>query len=228
MQFSWKSPTAAKGAQIVGMYLNELSWQLHFIAWNQPAANLTAYIRALPVLFGENDKTALGGSSTNWMLNCVMSSPLSAEWTLAGFDFDQETGLYSWHVVWRPIPEASLNGLVRYTSTWTSRNFWRPDEENENVLALHPQVLGTLYAHTYGLFTTLASAWAFRAESVLLDTPEPRQVGDKWLAMQTTVQSCTGWVDLETEEVAFNFSGWAATNDYNLTRFGIEIPPASP
>lgn len=222
MSFSWKSG-GAKGAQIMGIFVNENNWQLHFRAWNQPGANLAGYIVANPVGFGDVQKTALGGTDT-WRVGVVMTWPVAPQWTLAEFDYDEETDLYSWHVIWRPNPEAYYDGLVRYTSTWTSRNFWRPDEENQDVLALHPQVLGTLYAHTWKLCSTLAEAWSWRAGSVLLDTPDPRQVGDKWLAMQSTVQSCTGWVNMDNEEQAFNFAGWAAPNDYNLTRFGITLP----
>lgn len=229
LDFFWKSPTAAPGAQVVGLFVNQDNWQLHFIAWNQPSSNIL-YLTANPVAFGSAAKAALGGGE-NWQTGVVMNWPAGSEWTLAAFNYDEETGLYSWHVTWRPIPDAAYDGLVQYTSQWKTRMTWmEADGDQPEPFVQQLQVNGTLFRHEHKLFGSLASAWMWRAASQLLEVPYPRQIGDKWLAIKTTVQSCTGWQDATNEEEQpenWDTNGWLAPTDINLKRFGIVIPDPS-
>jgi hypothetical protein len=217
LRFSWKPTTAAKGAMVTSMYVNANVWQVHFIAWNQPGTNLSLYVAADMSGLGlagnevalEAARAALGGATGWFTCNVAIGSVAKAEWSLAGFDYDPETELFSWHTVWRPVPETYIDDRSAYTSKWEKREwFWDDPAAGEKYLTWEEQVCGTQFKHTWDLFSTYAAAWSFRDQSCIPDVPFPRQVGMYWLAVKVTLHSCTGWIEAGDHSSDYNAEGW--------------------
>jgi hypothetical protein len=216
LRFAWKDNSTAKGAIVTSMYFNANVWQVHFIAWNQPASNL-AYIAAdmSGLALSENDtqrelaRVALGGDAGWFTCNVAIGSVDKAEWSLSGFNYDDETGLFNWHSIWRPVPETFIDDRAIYTSRWEHRQwFWDDPEAGDKYLTWENQVRGTQFKHAWNLFSTFSAALAWRDASQVPDVPMPRQVGMYWLAVKVTVHSCTGWVEAADYDGAVNAAGW--------------------
>lgn len=217
LRFSWKPSTAAKGAIVTSMYVNANVWEVHFMAWNQPGANLSLYVAADMSGLGlpgneaslEAARLALGGASGWYTCNVAIGSVASADWSLSGFDYDPETELFSWHSVWRPVPENFIAGRTHYTAKWEKRNwFWDDPAAGEKYLTWEEQVMGTQFAHAWAAFASYGDAWAWREASHVDDVPFPRKVGMYWLAVKVTVYSCTGWVEAGDTGDPVNAAGW--------------------
>jgi hypothetical protein len=235
LNFSWKPTDATKGAIITSMWTNANQWEVHFIAWNQPGANLSTYVAANMSGLGlagqevslEAARVALGGAAGWYTCHVSILSTMHAEWSLAGFDYDEETELFSWHSVWRPTPESFIEGQTHYTSKWETRNwFWDDPAAGLKYLTWEQQVCGTQFAHAWDLFSTYEAAWAYRDESQIPDVPFPRLVGTSWLAVKVTVYACTGWVEAANNDGAYNEAGWhGKATDVDYQRY-IAEPPA--
>ncbi|MEI6210923.1 MAG: hypothetical protein WCR06_04790 [bacterium] len=215
LRFSWRPLTASPGAVVIGVWRNASNWQLHFIGWNQSAANLAAFISGNPLEFDETDRVQLGGVA-GWMVNTGNLSTVlvdAADWSMAQFDYDDETERFQWHVILRPIAEGGMDGKIAYTVRYQNRRMW----DNTNRVWV-PQFMGTQYAWHHMLFDTFEDAWDFRKTSYLLETPYPRLIGDKWLAVRGYATCCTGWCDEQNE--AQQFGEWVNPDAYDVYRFG--------
>jgi len=225
LRFQWKPLTASPGAVIMGVWKNAQNWQLHFIAWNQSAANLATYVAENPIgLNNDNHRVALGGEAT-WKANVggfTTGMVTAGEWSLARFDFDDETQRYQWHVIIRQgAPESMLDGRISFTVQVKTRRMW----DNENRVWV-PQFCMYQFGHHHRLFTAYQDAWDFRAYSATYDTPLPRLVGDSWLSIRTYVQYCSGWVDDERQDATYG--AMVTPAGYNAVRFGdvpVYVPP---
>ncbi|MDD5706762.1 MAG: hypothetical protein PHR35_12640 [Kiritimatiellae bacterium] len=178
VRFDAKAANPTVGAVVVGAKVAS-SWQVHFIAWNQPAANL-AYPNDDPLSFAAGALTALGLTGKVTPGDVTAGDIANGEWRLGGLDYDQETDRYAWHVTWSDAADVTDGTTVSMPLVYWKRKMW----DNENLIWV-PQIKVCAYDQIYKLCTTFNDALTWRDASTVGGSPLPRRVGNKWLAIKT-------------------------------------------